>query len=67
MSRAVVVTIAQAKALETLSNNGAVSASDFDRSALEQLVSKGMAVKQQNGNAVTYSINGCGKAILRAL
>lgn len=67
MARAVVVTVAQAKALESLVRNGAVSASDFDRAALEQLVNRYMAIKQQNGLAVTYSISPLGRTVWNSL
>lgn len=67
MSRAVVLTNDQAKTLMTLNANGAMSASDFDRSFLEQLVSRGMAIKHSNGTSATYSIAGYGKTILKSL
>jgi len=40
---------------------------DAERSTLEQCVRRGWVIKQQNGMSVTYTINGCGKAILRSL
>lgn len=67
MTKAVVLTILQAKTLAALNANGAMTASDFDRSALEQLVSQGMAIKHQNGRSVTYSISGYGRTVLGAL
>jgi len=67
MSRAIVMTIDQAKALKTLYDNGAVTASDFDRHHLERLVAKGWAIKHHNGDFVTYSISGAGRTIYRAL
>lgn len=67
MSRAVVVTFAQASALESLHYNKVMSAGDFDRAPLEQLVSKGMAAKSNNGRAVTFRITPLGEMVYKAL
>jgi predicted transcriptional regulator len=66
MKKVFTLTLGQASALENLHHNKVVSASDFDRSALEQLVTKGLAVKHHNGHSVTYCINPAGEAIYRS-
>jgi hypothetical protein len=67
MSRAIVITVNQAKALIALKAVGCASATDFDRNTLEQCVRHGWVTKNQNGHAVTYAINVSGLAILRSL
>lgn len=67
MSKAFVLTYAQASALEALHNNKVMSAGDFDRAALEQLVKKGLSAKSNNGAAVTYRITGPGETIYKSL
>ena len=67
MARAYVITVDQASTLERLYHNGAMSAADFDRRVLESLVERGLAIKHQNGHAVTFSISGQGRAIYKSL
>ena len=50
----------QRSALEVLAEAKVTSASDFDRSALEGLVRKGLAVKHSNGRQATYSVTDAG-------
>jgi len=67
MARSFTLTIAQASALESLHYNKCMTAGDFDRAALEQLVNKGLAGKHNNGTRVTYTITGQGEGIYRTL
>lgn len=67
MSRAIVITVNQSKALEMLYRNGTVTASDFDRSVLEQLVARSMAIKHHNGSFVSYSLSAFGKTVYKSL
>lgn len=67
MTKAIVITHNQASALESLHYNKCMSAGDFDRAALEQLVSKKMATKGNNGHAVTYTITPLGEAVWKGL
>jgi predicted transcriptional regulator len=67
MSRAVVISVKQAETLEMLKRCGAVTASEFDRSALESLVERGYAIKHRNGTQATYTISASGKGILESL
>ena len=55
------------RVLESLFYNGAVSATDFDRSSLERLVKQGLAIKHHNGTSITYSITAKGRTIRKAL
>lgn len=55
------INLGQVSALENLYHSGVTSASDFDRSHLEALVNKGMAIKHRLGSAVTYTISEFGK------
>ncbi len=67
MSRAMVISIRQAETLIALKAIGCASATDFDRDVLEQCARHGWVTKHQNGHGVTYTINGSGLAMLRAL
>lgn len=67
MARAITITTSQASALRSLYYADVMSASDSDRSALEQLVDRGYAVKGNVGRAVTYRITPQGKAVYKAL
>lgn len=67
MNKAFTLTISQASALESLHHNKTMSANDFDRHALEQLVTMGLARKQRVGRSATYTITILGEAIYRSL
>lgn len=64
MARAIVITTAQGDMLRALYHNIVMEASDLNRSALEGLWNRGMAIKNEDG---TYRISSFGRTIYKSL